>query len=381
MQPDRILIGSAQTFSGLRAAAILKGVYASWVPAAKIVTINTFSSELAKLVANAMLAQRISSINAVSAICDEIGLGADVEDVSLALGKDRRLGPQFLQAGVGFGGSCFEKDILNLSYLARQLHLDVVADYWLGVLKINEYQRQRFARKIVHELNGSLWGKKIAVLGFAFKDGTNDTRNSVAVHVIRDIAEEMPRQIAIFDPGCSLADITEEIQKIGLSQDQLGRVNIVSSWRDAVQGATAVCVLTPWKQFRGRRVGNSVNKEMNGPHNARLPFGTGKPQGALSEMDIMALEAFVSKTEGVVACEDPLGRLQPLPACAARVCIGCEKSGTGVCDAYDMMDWAEVAGMMQEPRRVFDGRNVVDLLELQGLGFRVRGIGKGAWLT
>lgn len=381
MHPDRILVGSAQTLSGLRAASRLKNVYASWVPPAKIVTINTFSSEMAKLVANAMLAQRISSINAVSAICDELGLGADVDDVSLALGKDRRLGPHFLQAGVGFGGSCFEKDILNLSYLATQLHLDVVADYWLGVLRINEHQRQRFARKIVHELNGSLRGKKIAVLGFAFKDGTNDTRNSIAVHIIRDIAEEVPREIAIFDPGCSSVDIMEEIQRVGLGQGQLGGVNIASSWRDAVRGATAVCVLTPWKQFRGRRLGNTVNKELNGSLNARLPFGSGKSQRVLSEMDIMALEAFVGQAHGTMASEDPLGRLRPLPACAARVCTGCKERGTEVCEAYDMVDWAEVAGMMQEPRWVFDGRNIVDPLELQGLGFRVRGIGKGAWMT
>jgi UDPglucose 6-dehydrogenase len=154
-----------------------------------------------------MLAQRISSINAVSALCEE--LGADVQDLSLGLGADSRLGHHFLHAGVGFGGSCFEKDILNLSYMARSLHLSEVADYWMGVLDINKYQRQGFCRKVVHALNGSLRGKKIAVLGFAFKENTNDTRNSVAVHLIAELAAEMPAEISIFDLGCSVAGIEE----------------------------------------------------------------------------------------------------------------------------------------------------------------------------
>jgi UDPglucose 6-dehydrogenase len=203
MHPDRILIGSATTPGGAKAAETLKGIYAAWVPPSRILTINTWSSELTKLVANAMLAQRISSINAVSALCEE--LGADVNELSLGLGADSRLGPRFLHAGVGFGGSCFEKDILNLSYMAQSLHLSEVADYWMGVLDINKYQRQRFSRKVVRALNGSLRGKKIAVLGFAFKENTNDTRNSVAVHFIAELTAEMPAEISIFDPGCSVA--------------------------------------------------------------------------------------------------------------------------------------------------------------------------------
>ncbi|KAL2156603.1 hypothetical protein VTH82DRAFT_1348 [Thermothelomyces myriococcoides] len=240
MYPDRILIGSAQTLAGTQAAAVLKDVYAAWVPVDRIVTVNTFSSELAKLVANAMLAQRISSINAVSAMCDEINLGADVDDVSLAVGKDKRLGSKFLQAGVGFGGSCFEKDIRNIAYLAKELHLDTVAEYWLTILKINEDQRQRFARRVVRELNGSLRGKKIAVLGFTFKDETNDTRNSIAVHIIKDLASEMPREIAVFDPGCASCDILEEIQGIGLDPVQMERVKISGSWRDSADLVRAI---------------------------------------------------------------------------------------------------------------------------------------------
>lgn len=374
MHPDRILIGSAQNLSGLRAATALKNVYAAWVPPARIVTVNTFSSELAKLVANTMLAQRISSINAVSAMCEEIGLGADVDDVSLAIGKDMRLGRKFLQAGVGFGGSCFEKDILNLAYLARELHLDVVADYWLAILKINEDQRQRFVRNVVRELNGSLRGKKIAVLGFAFKDGTNDTRNSIAVHIIRDLASEMPKEIAVFDPGCSPAEILEEIEKIGLSSAQMERVKICSHWRACVQDASSVCILTQWKQFRGRQLGSPAGTAGKTSKPSEHGFPAAAQNACLSEMSIMDLER-LSRQEVAAPSDDPLGRLKPLPPCQAD----CGHCGLGnrASLGQEAVDWVEVAGLMQEPRWVFDGRNVTDHLELQRLGFRVRGIGKG----
>ncbi|KAK1756363.1 putative UDP-glucose 6-dehydrogenase [Echria macrotheca] len=379
MHPDRILIGSSQTPSGLHAASVLKRVYTAWVPAARIVTVNTFSSELAKLVANAMLAQRISSINAVSAICDAMGLGADVEDVSLALGRDRRLGPSFLEAGVGFGGSCFEKDILSLAYLARELHLDVVSDYWLAVLRINEHQRGRFARDVVRELNGSLRGKKIAVLGFAFKDGTNDTRNSIAVHVIRDIGEEMPREIAVFDPGCAADDIRDEVQKSGLGQTQLDRIKVVASWREAVREATAVCVLTQWKQFRGRQAAQPARLSRalrsKSRHGFSLRFD---PRlDGLTEMQVRELEEHIGR-EIPGSEEDPLGRLQPLDV--PNEDSDQAKGSSGHVAAEDVVDWVEAAAMMQEPRWVFDGRNVVNLTELQGLGFRVRGVGKGPWM-
>lgn len=381
MNPDRILIGSAQTLSGFRAAAVLRDLYAAWVPPERIVTVNTFSSELAKLVANTMLAQRISSINAVSAICEEIGHGADVDDVSLAIGKDARLGPKFLQAGVGFGGSCFEKDILNLAYLARELHLDIVADYWLGVLRINEYQRQRFARKIVRELNGSLRGKKIAVLGFAFKDGTNDTRNSIAVHIIKDLAEEMPQEIAIFDPGCSSAEIMDEVRNVGLGPSQAESIKICSNWRESVQGASVVCVLTQWKHFRGCRIGGpqepfaADSKAVDESLVRVLQSNT----TAITEMQIRGLEATLRGREVSTLPEDPLGRLKPMSECP-KDCTSC-RSDTGTTHDTDAVDWVEVAALMKEPRWVFDGRNVVNPVELQGLGFRVRGIGKGPWVT
>jgi UDPglucose 6-dehydrogenase len=376
MHPDRILIGSTRTAEGIKAAETLKGVYAAWIPAARILTINTWSSELTKLVANAMLAQRISSINAVSALCEE--LGADVEELSLGLGADSRLGARFLHAGVGFGGSCFEKDILNLSYMARSLHLGEVADYWMGVLDINKYQRQRFGRKVVRALNGSLRGKKVAVLGFAFKENTNDTRNSVAVHFIAELAAEMPAEISVFDPGCSVAGIEEEIRKIGLNSIQMSRIKVREHWKETVEGANAVCIMTQWNHFRYPYVTTAKaaktkvaaqSKSLGAPENLDWFF-----KNKLSDMDIIELEKYVTRDLDN-AGEDPLNRLVPETECPAG-CTDCRAKRVGMDDG-ETVDWEEVATLMREPKWVFDGRNVVDGPELEKLGFRVRGVGKG----
>ncbi|KAF2281380.1 nucleotide sugar dehydrogenase [Westerdykella ornata] len=376
MHPDRILIGSSTTPSGTKAAETLKGVYAAWVPASRILTVNTWSSELTKLVANAMLAQRISSINAVSALCEE--LGADVEELSLGLGSDSRLGRRFLHAGVGFGGSCFEKDILNLSYMARSLHLDEVADYWMGVLDINKYQRQRFGRKVVRALNGSLRGKKIAILGFAFKENTNDTRNSVAVHLIAELAAEMPAEISVFDPGCSVAGIEEEIRKMGLSDIQLQRIKVREHWRETVDKASAVCILTQWNQFRYPSATAGVKTKAKAvPQTQRVGASDNVGwffKNKLSEMDIIELEEFVTRDRND-AGEDPLNRFMPESECPLE-CADCRAKQVGMKEG-ETVDWAEVATLMREPRWVFDGRSMVDGSQLEKLGFRVRGVGKG----
>ncbi len=377
MYPDRILIGSATTPEGLNAAETLKGVYAAWVPAARILLVNTWSSELTKLVANAMLAQRISSINAVSALCEE--LGADVQELSLGLGADSRLGPRFLQAGVGFGGSCFEKDILNLSYMARSLHMTEVADYWMAVLDINRYQRQRLGRKVVRALNGSLRGKKIAVLGFAFKENTNDTRNSVAVHFIADLAAEMPAEISVFDPGCSVAGIEEEIRSIGVSDSQMQRIKVRKHWRETVDGANAVCIMTQWNHFRypsttspnvkAKAAAAAQSKRSSVPENIGWLC-----KNKLSEMNILELEKFVTRDRHD-AGDDPLDRLLPETECPPD-CADCRAKRVGMQEG-ETVDWEEVATLVREPKWVFDGRNVVDGAQLEMLGFRVRGVGKG----
>jgi len=212
LNPDRILIGSSRTKSGLAAAATLEEVYAKWVDRSKIVTVNLWSSELSKLVANAMLAQRISSINTVSSICEKTG--ADVDEISKAIGLDPRLGSKFLVAGLGFGGSCFKKDILSLVYLAQTLNLEEVAEYWMQVITINEFQRNRFVRRVVSNLHGTLIGKKISILGYAFKKDTSDTRESPAVEVVKSLLADNPAEIAIFDPRCNPEDVKDELQRL-----------------------------------------------------------------------------------------------------------------------------------------------------------------------
>lgn len=372
MRPDRVLIGSSNSLAGLQAAVALRSVYAAWVPTERILTVNTFSSELTKLIANAMLAQRISSINAVSALCEE--LGADVEEVSRALGADSRLGAKFLHAGVGFGGSCFEKDILNLAYLARCLHLDRVADYWTGVLDINEYQRQRFAKTAVRKLNGTLGGKKVAIFGFAFKEGTNDTRNSVAVHLIAELAAELPREIAVFDPGCAPEEIEEEIRRHVKDETLMSRIKVNKGWREAVNSASAACIITQWEQFRGTRAPNckSISTTLipsMDPSNT-LSFCDNEP----NEMNIMELERLLPTTASTDT-EDRLRRLVPRAACE-QGCKDCERHSM-LSGAQDVVDWEVVASMMEDHSWVLDGRNVVDVVFLKSLGFKVHSIGKG----
>ncbi|TDZ54523.1 UDP-glucose 6-dehydrogenase [Colletotrichum trifolii] len=387
MHPDRILIGSSTTPAGIRAANALKSVYSAWVPPHKILTVNTWSSELTKLVANAMLAQRISSINSISALCEE--LGADVEEISRGIGADARLGKKFLHAGVGFGGSCFEKDILNLTYMARALHLDAVADYWMGVLDINRYQRERFAQKVHRALNGNLRRKKVAMLGFAFKENTNDTRNSIAVHIIAELAREMPAEIAIFDPGCDPEDVMAEVRASIHDARVLDRVKVRSTWREAVEGSSAVCILTPWYHFRypkkaqvsARRssIWTSGSGPGSGPGDAddatRDEAAAFFKDAPLSEMDVVELEKFVSRGASHHAPLDPLKRIKPEVRCP-DACKGCLFDAASE-DLGDPIDWEWTASVMKRPRLVLDGRNVVSGPELEKLGFTVQGIGKG----
>nr|XP_006821907.1 PREDICTED: UDP-glucose 6-dehydrogenase-like [Saccoglossus kowalevskii] len=174
INPDRVLIGGEQSEAGYKAIDALSSVYQNWIPKIKIIKTNTWSSELSKLAANAFLAQRISSINSMSAICE--ATGADVNEVAHAIGTDSRVGPRFLQASLGFGGSCFQKDVLNLVYLCEALNLPEVAAYWQQVIDMNDYQRRRFANKIINCLFNTVTSKRIAVLGFSFKKNTGDTR-------------------------------------------------------------------------------------------------------------------------------------------------------------------------------------------------------------
>lgn len=243
-QPDRVLIGGERTPGGQAAVETLVSVYARWVPRERIITTNLWSSELSKLVANAFLAQRISSINSISALCE--ATGADVDEVANAIGKDSRIGPKFLKASVGFGGSCFQKDILNLVYLCEHFGLPEVAAYWESVVKMNDWQKHRFAAKIVRSLFNTVAEKKIAVLGFAFKKDTNDTRESAAISVCRDLLAEHAK-VAVYDPKVPADEILRDV----LGSDKTdSRLTVAGSAYEAMADAHAIAVVTEWDEFR-----------------------------------------------------------------------------------------------------------------------------------
>lgn len=240
--PDRVLIGAGDSPEAQKALQTLVDVYAHWVPREKIITTNLWSSELSKLTANAFLAQRISSINAISALCE--ATGADVDEVSYAIGKDQRIGSRFLKSSVGFGGSCFQKDILNLVYLCRHFGLETVAQYWHQVVIMNDYQKRRFSQRIVEALFNTLSGKRIAILGFAFKKDTNDTRESPAISVCKDLIKE-EAHLAIYDPKVSKATIDEALA------DSKKPYEYCEDPYQAAKGAHALVILTEWDSFKG----------------------------------------------------------------------------------------------------------------------------------
>src|SRR5690554_2813470 len=243
--PDRVLIGGENE----EAIQALVNIYAKWVPQENIITTNLWSSELSKLVANAFLAQRVSSINAISELCEVTG--ADVNEVAYAIGKDSRIGPKFLKASVGFGGSCFQKDILNLVYIARSYNLHKVADYWEQVIIMNDHQKERFADKIIKTLYNTVNGKNIAFLGWAFKKDTNDTRESAAIYVADHLLEE-EANITVYDPKVSAEQIYADLDYLGTRSPEENRrlVKVVNEPYQACNQAHAIAILTEWDEFK-----------------------------------------------------------------------------------------------------------------------------------
>jgi UDPglucose 6-dehydrogenase len=241
--PDRILIGGEQTEGGRAAIDRLAGIYASWVSDDRIIRTNLWSSELAKLVANAFLAQRVSSINSISALCE--ATEADVDEVAHAIGTDSRIGPKFLKASVGFGGSCFQKDVLNLVYLCGHFGLPEVADYWESVVSMNQWQKQRFAQSVVNAFFNTVSNKRLAVLGFAFKKDTNDTRETPAIDVCGHLLDEKAN-LAIYDPKVETEKIYQDLDR----KEGDEQLEVCSSAAEAANGANAVLVITEWNEFR-----------------------------------------------------------------------------------------------------------------------------------
>ncbi|MBN2321701.1 MAG: nucleotide sugar dehydrogenase [Acidobacteria bacterium] len=240
LEPDRVLIGSRETPGGLKARQSIVDIYANWVPADRIVTSNVWSAELSKLVANAFLAQRISSINSISALCERTE--ASVQEVSHAVGMDTRIGSRFLNASIGFGGSCFKKDILNLVYICEAYHLPEVAQYWEWVLKMNEYQESRFVRNMVRSMFNTIVDKRIALFGFAFKSNTGDTRESPAIYVAKKLLEEKA-DVVITDPKAI------ENARIDLAGCE-GNINYIEDPYEAARGVHAVAIMTEWDLYR-----------------------------------------------------------------------------------------------------------------------------------
>lgn len=382
-EPDRIIIGCEWTVVGHRAAAALVNLYASWVPRSKIVPINIWSAELSKLVANAMLAQRISSINSISAICERTG--ADVSEIARTIGMDTRIGPQFLKAGLGFGGSCFRKDIASLIYLAESLGLPEVAEYWQQVLAMNDFQRKRFAKKVISCLNNTLRGKKIAILGFAFKKNTGDARESPALDVIRILLEESPRTISIFDPLCSIKDIEAELG--GLRADNIdllkpeGPIDVVRDPYTACSESNAILILTDWDMFNGTVPKTATILETESvaantpaallslrqkePKVARPAFNQPPTPPDTPQMHSLSIEA--------------KELLNPEPPCSSD-CTACritlDPSSSKEDDIARVVDWNLISGSVKKPKWVFDSRNILDVEAMSGMGFRVETVGR-----
>jgi UDPglucose 6-dehydrogenase len=240
LDPDRVLIGSRETPEGLQARQDIVDIYANWVPRERIITSNIWSAELSKLVANAFLAQRISSINSISALCEKTD--ANVVEVARAIGIDSRIGNRFLNASVGFGGSCFKKDILNLVYICESYGLNEVARYWESVLVMNEFQEGRFVRAMIRAMFNTIVGKRIALFGFAFKANTSDTRESPAIYIARKLFEEKAL-VAITDPkalGNARVDLAGSPENLELIENPY----------EAACGAHAVAIVTEWEAFK-----------------------------------------------------------------------------------------------------------------------------------
>ncbi|KAM0157921.1 hypothetical protein ACHAPG_004467 [Botrytis cinerea] len=361
LHPDRILIGSSSSRISSLAAQSLASLY-HWIPPQNLIHTTTASSELAKLVSNAMLAQRISSINSISAICEAVN--ADIDEVSLAVGLDSRIGDKYLKAGIGFGGSCFGKDIKSLIYLAEGLGLDEVAAYWESVIMINEWQRRRWIERIVRKMGGGLRGKKVAVLGYTFKQGTGDVRESLARKVVRMLDEEKPGEIVVWDDGCDRKVLKEEINGIESARAE-------EDLYTACEMADALLIC--------RELENSTKRKSEEKIDPRPFFGYP------SEMDLLDFRKYLlSQSCAEVSMNDPLGRFYPEPPCEEN-CAKCEHGKDTNTGKEQDIDWKRIVKGMKTPRWIFDGRGVVNRTELENIGkdvgveVRVVGVGRQEW--
>ena len=382
--PDRILIGSLQTEKGLQACAALADVYARWVPRERVITMNLWSAEMAKLAANALLAQRISSINALSAVCE--ATGADIDEVAFAVGLDRRIGSKMLKSSIGFGGSCFKKDVLNLVYIAETMHLPEVASYWNSVVEINEYQKDRFIKRIVACLFQTLTNKKVAILGYAYKKDTGDTRESAAISIVNHLIVENA-EVTIYDPKVEESAVWESLSYGSDNFDRIKkRTSVCKTAYEACEDADAVVIATEWDEFSNKTITPPTTSNSSKPPTA-LSHSTAKRASSSSQdsesnssttgISSKSSLADLSSRTSVADDEDTTaaatkGKAQPPPFSSIREHVATIEES----QSDGRLDWSHVARVMRKPMYVFDGRNVVDAAKLGRLGFRVEGIGK-----
>lgn len=356
LHPDRILIGSDDTEGGKAAAGALASLYAKWVPVDQIITMNSRSSELSKLAANALLAQRISSINALSAVCDK--MGADITEVSRACGLDHRIGKGMLRSTLGFGGSCFEKDVLHLTNTAAKLGLPDVASYFESVVNINTYQTNRFTENIVSRVPSSPTGRRtvVGMLGFAFKPDTDDTRCSPAIPVIRDLVLA-GYQVNIFDPLVHEAKIREDLSaSLGDAQHKLDeQVYICADVYEACEGANGIAILNSWGDMK------YIPSAQNGNYTTARASNV-KVDSISKNAFQLTLSLFARILPRYFTPES--SSLTPAPIATSTI----EVDGGRI-------DWERIADGMQNPKYIFDGHNVLDH-RLTELGFYIDGVGR-----
>lgn len=358
LEPDRILIGHLPEEKA--AADALVNVYAAWVPQQNIKTINLWSSELAKLAANCMLAQRISSINSLSAVCE--ATGADIDEVAYAVGLDTRIGSRMLKASAGFGGSCFKKDVLSLVYISETLHLPEVAEYWRSVVEINEYQKQRFTRRMIKRLYNTLSRKKIAVLGFAYKKNTGDTRETAAITVISQLIAEGAK-VAIYDPQVSENQIIHDLQSANPAKNIKDSITIYPDAVSACSDACAIAILTEWDQFK----------------TDLIPAPKSEPPAPVPQLRNLTLEDSTATSSDLSSASSDAGSESPeMSAAHASTPLSTPPTEDALegKPGSERVNWSRIASVMRRPRLVFDGRNVVDAQRLASLGFKVECIGK-----
>lgn len=387
IHPDRILIGSAKTGTGHAAASRLAALYSAWIDPAKIQRMSTSSAELAKFAANAMLAQRIGLINAISAICHRTG-GAEIGDIERALGTDPRIGSEYLRAGIGFGGSCLRKDILSLFCLSESLGLPTVAECWKQIVRMNDYQCDDFVQRVASAFGGSLSDRKIAIFGWAFKKGVSDSRVSRSVDVFKALLEESVAEVAVFDPACDPADVQEELYQILESkprEDSRPGVSTVAAEDpyEACHLADAILILTDWDHFRcppasPTAVTSGGAAPSGDTYSSSSPIS--QAECALSDVGPPAWKLSFDQDSRIsdhdmAFLRNPATLLKPEPERRSECTESCWKRRPNWGESHGQVDWGRIVTAMKHPW-VFDGRNMVDVEEMERLGFRTETIGK-----